>query len=1303
LSVFAADVSDSDLADPPDNMLANFTSTFTTVDTAPSVTSTNPANGATNVNPTATITISFSESVNFSTLANAANTSFDLECPTGTPTNFTVTTASPADSVVIDPDDNTIGGQTCLLTARAAGITDNDAVDPPDSMLADFTATIGFAAIANDDAYTVTPHLTLVSPVGVRANDTPAAATITGFGNSPGTANGSVPNGTNFITAGGAGGRVAMNADGTFVFYPDASDDNTDGVATFFYTIAGGDAAQVTLTFEAEQFVWFADQFPPGSAVCTGTNTGTQACPAPDFASLIAPSLTASDILFVNSGSYQCGITLPNNVQVIGNASSSTLTALAAAHGSPVTPVAGSNFAPYDALNGTAPALNSPAGDCFTLGQGNTVRGLTVGNTPNGHAFQDNGGTIGTATIAEVGFSGSGGIFNLANGGTLNATVNAMTATSSPSAPILLTNIAGTITQTGGGTISNAGNFDLFDINGGTVSGSISAALNSGGGNGSVVDVSGGHTGTLTFAGTVSSGAPYSGDNLQFDNADGAYNFNGETDLLAGSAGVNIQNGSGGTFTTTNINSSIANIAGISFRVNASAMTINTAIDITHTSQANRGVQIITGTGTTNFTGTLQLGTVGSPMLSAAGVFLDDTGAANAISFSDLNIITGTGGGAGSQGFVSQTSGRIAVTTGSIDCNGNLGADNHCFDVSNTTSSGVTFASLLSDHDDAGENGGGIFLNNAPGAFTFANVPRMTGNNAAIIQAANFGTLNVGTASTGNMETSNRPVWNLENGAVNVSASLLRSTNSTTEGIRLVNTSGTGIATTGTISIDLSPTSPAGILLQNITAGAYSFSPGTTVTITDRPNTNGIRIANSGGTIGFGNTTINSSGVGAPAIRIDASSSAITFAQTNINMNGAGGNENFEVSPGNHDAYTPRDNAGDGDAIYVTGLTGSLTISGGAITQPGDDGIDIRNSRNLSVSSMTFTEPGRSAGATCVDCNSSGIQAFALTGVNSVTSSSFVRGRMRNFYISNPSGTTTLNITGSTFDDTRGQGSPATDNLQIYASGTASAAFNISNSTFLKSRTNQINAVAKDSATITELDITGITMSDDGGPSSGIRVDAEGASQVALNVVGNPVLYSRDENVITVSATGTALLQGRVANNPDMRFTTSSAGGSAFVGIRAVSDGSTSRVNLAVTGNVLNVNNGTDGINLSVQGAAAARIDASITGNTLTAAGTAGIPLDGINAFVNPTAGGTKVVCMTAANNTVNGIWNRAARARAFSPTGTYVTGYSGSFAATWIAQGNNSGAIVASESASGGGVVGAPPVPCATPSHPTP
>ena len=93
--------------------------------------------------------------------------------------------------------------------------------------------------------------------------------------------------------------------------------------------------------------------------------------------------------------------------------------------------------------------------------------------------------------------------------------------------------------------------------------------------------------------------------------------------------------------------------------------------------------------------------------------------------------------------------------------------------------------------------------------------------------------------------------------------------------------------------------------------------------------------------------------------------------------------------------------------------------------------------------------------------------------------------------------------------------------------------------------------------------------------------------------------------------------------------------------------------------------------NISVQGASAALINATINSNTINATGTAGIPLEGINAFVNPTLGGTKLLCLNFNNNTVTGIWARAARVRAFSPTGVRIVNFTTDVATTWTNNGN--------------------------------
>ena len=77
-TVVAAQVTDVDSNDPPDNMAADFPFGFTT-DAAPTVSSTVPPNGATGVAVDSNITVNFSESV-----ATTAST-FGLECPAGTP------------------------------------------------------------------------------------------------------------------------------------------------------------------------------------------------------------------------------------------------------------------------------------------------------------------------------------------------------------------------------------------------------------------------------------------------------------------------------------------------------------------------------------------------------------------------------------------------------------------------------------------------------------------------------------------------------------------------------------------------------------------------------------------------------------------------------------------------------------------------------------------------------------------------------------------------------------------------------------------------------------------------------------------------------------------------------------------------------------------------------------------------------------------------------------------------------------------------------------------------------------------
>src|SRR5205823_3770716 len=119
---------------------ANSSFSFTTQDAAPSVTSTSPADGATDVAKNTNIDVNFSEPV------TATGSSFTIECPTGTPEAFSVS-GSPGSTITLDPTSNLPNGAVCTVTVIANQISDVDAVDPPDNMAANYV--FSFTVVAN--------------------------------------------------------------------------------------------------------------------------------------------------------------------------------------------------------------------------------------------------------------------------------------------------------------------------------------------------------------------------------------------------------------------------------------------------------------------------------------------------------------------------------------------------------------------------------------------------------------------------------------------------------------------------------------------------------------------------------------------------------------------------------------------------------------------------------------------------------------------------------------------------------------------------------------------------------------------------------------------------------------------------------------------------------------------------------------------------------------------------------------------------------------------------------------------------
>ena len=86
----------------------------------PAVTSTTPANNATNVSPSTTVTVNFNKAV------NVTAATFTLECPTGSPQPFTLSPSPPGQvtSFTLTPSSPLPVATTCTVTVVGNGVTD---------------------------------------------------------------------------------------------------------------------------------------------------------------------------------------------------------------------------------------------------------------------------------------------------------------------------------------------------------------------------------------------------------------------------------------------------------------------------------------------------------------------------------------------------------------------------------------------------------------------------------------------------------------------------------------------------------------------------------------------------------------------------------------------------------------------------------------------------------------------------------------------------------------------------------------------------------------------------------------------------------------------------------------------------------------------------------------------------------------------------------------------------------------------------------------------------------------------------
>ncbi|HEX5969161.1 MAG TPA: Ig-like domain-containing protein, partial [Intrasporangium sp.] len=108
----------------------------TVEDAPPAVVSTEPADGASGVAEDDNVTVTFSEPV------DVTGTAFELRCSLSGAKSVTVT-GGPT-TFVLDPDADLVPNESCRVTIRGGEVSDQDDLDPPDTMTAD--AVVSFAS-----------------------------------------------------------------------------------------------------------------------------------------------------------------------------------------------------------------------------------------------------------------------------------------------------------------------------------------------------------------------------------------------------------------------------------------------------------------------------------------------------------------------------------------------------------------------------------------------------------------------------------------------------------------------------------------------------------------------------------------------------------------------------------------------------------------------------------------------------------------------------------------------------------------------------------------------------------------------------------------------------------------------------------------------------------------------------------------------------------------------------------------------------------------------------------------------------
>ncbi len=730
-----------------------------------------------------------------------------------------------ADEIVASLSD---AGEICIYTSAAT------------HLLVDVTGYLMPRVFAATDSYDALGNVLL--EVGVPASGFPAVA-VTGsvLDNDIGAGALTV---TGFDAASANGGSVAMGADGTFTYSPPPG--YTDAADTFEYTLTDGDGATDvgTVSIDLTDMVWFVDNTSAGPV-----KNGTSGAPFDQLADAGPPSGPGEPI-FVYEGDgtdtgYDQGITLDANQDLIGEKVGLTLGAtvlvppgggrpVLSASGGADTVAMGSGGSVQSAtlrITGSGAAISS-------AGAGGTVTDVDIEANSMGIDLDN---TTGTFTFTDVDVTSSGESSLRVFQGSADVDFVNSTIAQSGNAPAVdvfdhtgsvdfdatstvdatdgdgmrfdfadgMYDFRGQVTLNGGDAgidifSDSAGTFTFTDVDITDTSPNAAIDINGNGAaklfleagstitqanNGLLLAVSNGHTGEVHLAAGATMTAT-NGAGLQFNNADGTYDFQGTVTLNGGDAGIDILGGSAGTFTfaptttITNPTGPAVNIdnfaAGGDFDFDGSIVANSDRVVAIATTAAGSsihfdtsGANSLTSTGNPNpvidifdadgditmTTPTTVTDSTFSPLFATAGAgnwsFTDLTvvdlkdlnsgvdvfGNTGTVKFTDLDITTDSAGtGSGAVGFWAGGNNSIIV-----DGNSTIDADGGpAISLGDITTIDMTFASLTSTNNTNAQigpagNDGLSLLDVGGGTFDVIGTTTVTGAGGSGISISNVG------------------------------------------------------------------------------------------------------------------------------------------------------------------------------------------------------------------------------------------------------------------------------------------------------------------------------------------------------------------------------------------------------------------------------------------------------------------------------------------------------------------------------------------------------------------------------------